>query len=653
MRYLCILLLSAILSSSSVAQQWRPTPLDLDVPDVVYYNFEGDLSIDVNVSGTPSRTVFCIFTRDSADNNVDVRNGYLGWHYVNKVDTCIYYNKGQNMQIGANSIIWDGADMDGNEVPSGKYWYYIFGYDFVHSRENVASVISIGSGRYDNIITHDYQGNPYSQPILYTDPFGNGTNSEGNPGFIIGSAGRDGDIPGEPANRMKWLIGSEPDDPSEIERTWYPVWLEHAQYEPSPFAPDMFYTVTNDPINYTGHMRRYTWVSNGESELDTAWGEEGDVTWSILTEGSWWCRMSAAFSYIGDCSFIGSDTDYSGISTQSTLPVIDAIDGYILNNIDLSDWWIRPDDGIDHDGEQGQQSGGPSFAEYRMVHGQPLLLLTGHTSCLVNVINPFDPDADWQRWVNGNGDQVGDRNWEPDDKNAWVCNDYSYPARTYSASIDNDGFVMTAAFDQGPVSFNLFGPDGTGIGAFAFAEEYRGRNFISHVVQYNSGYDGIYCDNEYSGGGSTLVEEDPCDKTSIKKTTGAISDSDIRDWYESVGGVWYVAHDSARGVITGTVGDYFGPVSVEDIPAVLSLVRNTPNPFNPSTTITFSLAEAGFATAEIYNSGGQRLITILKKFLEPGNHSAVFDGGTYAAGMYFCRVSCGGYSEIVKMMLIK
>lgn len=623
-----VFVLAALLvfaASVAFAQTWQPTKLTLTAPDQVQWNFEGNLTFDVTVSGTPSKTVFCVFTKDMADDIVNVQNGYLGWHYVNKVDTCIYYNHGTNMQVGTNQITWDGNDMDGNKVPAGTYYYYLYGYDNVTFKQEAASVISIGCGRYDTFITHDFEGNAYDQPILYTDPFaGGGDTDHPQPYFIPGSDFKDGQASGEWVNRMKFVIGSDPDDASSIEKTWYAVYFEHAQLEPSPYAADMFYTVTNDQSQYLGHMRRYTWVPNGESIWDTAWGDdEGEVTWSIMTNGSWWVRMAACFSYIGEDMFIGCNTDHSGISTESELPVVDGPDGYIIDTIDLAEWWIRPDDGIDHDGEIGQQSSGPNHAIFREVNGEPMLVLTAHSSCLENVINPRDPDGDWQRWINGNGDYIADHNWQPDDKNAWVCNDYGPPARTYTADIDGQGFVMSSAFEEGAVSFHLFAPDGTGIDMFPFAGETAGPKYSNWVVQYDSAYDGIYCDNESSN-------------------------PDAREWLESVGGVWYVAHDSMRGIITNQ------DVGVEEAaPAAFAVEQNVPNPFNPTTTINFSLADAGNVGIDIYNVAGQKVDTLVSNYMEAGSHSAVWDASGFAAGVYFCTVKAGDFSKTVRMTLLK
>ncbi|HUT62737.1 MAG TPA: T9SS type A sorting domain-containing protein, partial [Anaerolineae bacterium] len=90
-----------------------------------------------------------------------------------------------------------------------------------------------------------------------------------------------------------------------------------------------------------------------------------------------------------------------------------------------------------------------------------------------------------------------------------------------------------------------------------------------------------------------------------------------------------------------------------EIPFEFSATQNTPNPFNPVTTISFSLAEAGNTTVEIYNVRGQKVDTLVNGYLEAGWHSMVWDGSGFAAGVYFYTVTAGGFSKVRKMMLVK
>ncbi|MCD4830025.1 MAG: T9SS type A sorting domain-containing protein [Candidatus Cloacimonetes bacterium] len=93
-------------------------------------------------------------------------------------------------------------------------------------------------------------------------------------------------------------------------------------------------------------------------------------------------------------------------------------------------------------------------------------------------------------------------------------------------------------------------------------------------------------------------------------------------------------------------------------PFVTELGRNYPNPFNPETTVAFSLAEPGAAELVVYNIRGRRVKTLLRGELEAGNHTVVWSGDTdsgkpAASGIYFLSMHAGRYTATKKMILLK
>ena len=103
---------------------------------------------------------------------------------------------------------------------------------------------------------------------------------------------------------------------------------------------------------------------------------------------------------------------------------------------------------------------------------------------------------------------------------------------------------------------------------------------------------------------------------------------------------------------------YSGTISVpvEELiqkPTEFAVFQNTPNPFNPSTTIEYTLPEDSYVTLSIYNVTGQR-ITVLKNEHEPaGIHSITWDAGALPSGVYFYTVITGNHSVTKKMLLMK
>lgn len=95
------------------------------------------------------------------------------------------------------------------------------------------------------------------------------------------------------------------------------------------------------------------------------------------------------------------------------------------------------------------------------------------------------------------------------------------------------------------------------------------------------------------------------------------------------------------------------------IPGLVNgLENNYPNPFNPSTTIAFSLAKPGKTSLAIYNLKGQLVTRLLNADLDRGTHSIQWDGRdshnrSVASGMYLYRLESGSFRAVKKMLLMK
>jgi len=134
---------------------FAPTVLTIDAPAYIAYQFDGSsLSIPVSVSGTPAGAFFLVFTKGKASSISKVQNGYLGWHYMNNIDTCIYLSSIKKMETGPNTIAWDGKDKNGKAAAKGEYSYYIWGFDNVSPKVKMTRAIMLGWESRDFIQTH-------------------------------------------------------------------------------------------------------------------------------------------------------------------------------------------------------------------------------------------------------------------------------------------------------------------------------------------------------------------------------------------------------------------------------------------------------------------------------------------------------------------
>jgi len=119
--------------------------------------------------------------------------------------------------------------------------------------------------------------------------------------------------------------------------------------------------------------------------------------------------------------------------------------------------------------------------------------------------------------------------------------------------------------------------------------------------------------------------------------------------------------DQPNGAATYTVklgaASAVNEADLSEIPRTLEL-RNYPNPFNPSTIITFSLPKSGKATLAIYNTAGQLVRTLIFGALASGAHQVRWDatndeGVRVSSGVYLCRLEFGGLVSQVKLVLAK
>lgn len=98
---------------------------------------------------------------------------------------------------------------------------------------------------------------------------------------------------------------------------------------------------------------------------------------------------------------------------------------------------------------------------------------------------------------------------------------------------------------------------------------------------------------------------------------------------------------------------------VEDLPPLVNdMDQNFPNPFNPSTTIGFSVGQASPVSIAVYNVKGELIRTLLKDNLAEGRYTAIWngkndDGMSVASGVYFCRLEIGDFKAVKKMLLLQ
>jgi hypothetical protein len=102
--------------------------------------------------------------------------------------------------------------------------------------------------------------------------------------------------------------------------------------------------------------------------------------------------------------------------------------------------------------------------------------------------------------------------------------------------------------------------------------------------------------------------------------------------------------------------------TVNESPNSYMLSQNFPNPFNPSTTISFSIAPSAAAgqkpaferaRLDIYDILGRHITRLIDGLYPPGSYSIQWNAGSYANGIYLYRLTSGTFTDTKKMLLTK
>jgi hypothetical protein len=253
-------------------------------------------------------------------------------------------------------------------------------------------------------------------------------------------------------------------------------------------------------------------------------------------------------------------------------------------------------------------------------------------------------------------------------------------------SVDGDGnFVIVWVDERNNVSdiyAQRYSSEGTAIGSnfrvdddttnayqyiVSISADRVGNFIVAWIDARNSlSFPDIYA-QRYSYEGNTLgsnfkVNDDICSEWSNNKpSVSADDDGNFIITFvggQNDGGDIYAQRYSSDGIVIGSnfkVNDDPAGIDVEEQvkrPTDFALNQNHPNPFNPSTTIEFSLPKPELVTLKIYNILGEEITTVVNGKLQAGNHTYQFDGSNLASGVYLYRIEAGEFHDVKKMVFL-
>jgi len=334
MKKLLLLSFALLFVSTTVfAANFAPAQLKLSGPSPQQYNFDGtNLTLPVTVTGTDAQVMFVVFTKGKAAGVSRVHNGFLGWHYVNKIDTCIYFSTQYKMPKGSTNVIWNGKDKNGVQVPKGDYTYYLWGYDYVTPRILAAQAdvgVMWATQSWANMIEYGPDGKALANPVILQRPY-------------------------------KWTFGNDPTDRTLLQTCNLapPTGYEYGAgvcYQPDDYNY-VFEQIGKKDTKEMG-IAKFKWVPNGVGELQTDWGDNG----SVLTTALWnYCCFSAGVKTDGTYLVTGTGNGFES-EAEADLRIWDIDDGSLLKKIDMSEFWCS----VQSRDNGGQINGGPNFIAQR------------------------------------------------------------------------------------------------------------------------------------------------------------------------------------------------------------------------------------------------------------------------------------------------
>lgn len=130
-------------------------------------------------------------------------------------------------------------------------------------------------------------------------------------------------------------------------------------------------------------------------------------------------------------------------------------------------------------------------------------------------------------------------------------------------------------------------------------------------------------------------------------------DTDWDDLYDNVGfksaNSWVIEHQPQ--LFFYFIDDVnIGEGVIADVDFLLS---NYPNPFNPTTTISYQIPHSGIIKLQIYNIKGQLIATLVNEYQNSGMHSVIWDAPNQSSGVYFYSIKTRTQTQTGKCLLLK
>jgi len=230
---------------------------------------------------------------------------------------------------------------------------------------------------------------------------------------------------------------------------------------------------------------------------------------------------------------------------------------------------------------------------------------------------------------------------------------YILVGRTYSMGAGStDALMMKIDFLGNLVWTKTYGDT---LGELAYAvEKTADGGFILSGVTYSSGA---------GSGDYYLIKTDTNGDTIWTRTFGGSHREEAYDVKQTADGGYLLAGYSYSFSVGGsdffcvkTDGNGWVPIKSLKEPSIIreyKLYQNFPNPFNPTTKISWQLPVSSPVDLSVYSITGERIATLVKETYPAGFHTVEWNAVNLASGVYWYRFKAGDYVETKKMILLR
>ena len=256
-----------------------------------------------------------------------------------------------------------------------------------------------------------------------------------------------------------------------------------------------------------------------------------------------------------------------------------------------------------------------------------------------------DGNETWSRTFGGTGPEYGYSVQQTTDGG------YIIAGRTGSyGALGTDVYLIKTDNNGIEVWSQTFGGSGWDCGYSVQQTSDGGYIIAGQTSSYGAGNEDFY-----------LIKTDADGDSIWTKTFGGSSDDVGKSVQQTTDGGYIIAgYTDSFGVsesdvylicLEGELGveEHFGSPH----PSEFILYPAYPNPFNPSTTLSFSLPTAGEVALNVYNIQGREVAKLIDGFQPAGSHQVTFDAKNLTSGVYFVRLEAGDFSQTEKLLLIK